>query len=276
MKSKLIAVGACAFGYGALVAWAFTADHFDGKMKRNQLILNEMLSRKEARIVDLENRFLIRPPWNPITDEDVQIAAEKTRGDILSDESVLRTFDEGIEIAGRIDKVAEPAPDVEPVAEPSESEEVTRRTLQSLIDTYTADPNNAEAFVEKAGNSLKFAQQAPFHIPVDIYASDPDEGDSYAKITLTYYPRDRVLLDEDEDIIEVPEYVGWENLNRFGDESGDPDTVFVRNRRLLTDFEVIKVEDEDPPIHVRYGMSRAEFALNKAAGHMKFKDEDSD
>lgn len=282
MKSKLIAVGTIAFGYGAVVAWAFTADHFEARMKRNQLTLAEMLSRKEAKIVDLEERLLNPHAWTSVKPEAVQEAASKVKGDILSD-SIAIPVDDGVDMISKIDKVAEaPTEQVEAVSEsevpPGESPATTRRNLQALIDRYSADPDNQDEFVQRAAASLDTTTQLqPFHISVDLYASDPDEGDDYAKITLTYYTRARVLLDDDEDVIaDVAQYVGWQNLNRFGDESGDPDTVFVRNRRLQTDFEVVKIDDEDPPIHVRYGMSREEFNVNRASGVLKFKDEDRD
>ncbi len=92
---------------------------------------------------------------------------------------------------------------------------------------------------------------------------------------MTYFPAHRTLLDDGQEPIEdVNAYVGWKNLNRFGDESGDSDVVFIRNRALLTDFEVVREEDSDLPLHVKYGMTLPEFEVNKASGILKLRPED--
>jgi hypothetical protein len=83
------------------------------------------------------------------------------------------------------------------------------------------------------------------------------------------------LLDDDNDPVDdIAGMIGWRSLSNFGGESGDPDVVFVRNDRLLSDFEVVRDDESELPLHVKYGMSEEEFKTNKAAGTLKLRRED--
>lgn len=155
-----------------------------------------------------------------------------------------------------------------------ETLEETRSNLQSIIDQYVKDPEEKKAFLQHNARAVQAEAEPPFVISHNQYAYD-DEGDDYTKITISWYPVDRVLLDDDEDpITDVAGTVGWQSLNRFGDDSGDPDTVFVRNRRMETDFEVVRENDKELPLHVKYGMDREHFNVSKAAGLIKMRPED--
>lgn len=82
-----------------------------------------------------------------------------------------------------------------------------------------------------------------------IYEADPIEDpyticpeafgvfDNYDRISLTYYA-DGVLADEDDSpITNIETIVGVEALNSFGEY--EDDSVFVRNERLRTDYEIL-------------------------------------
>jgi hypothetical protein len=301
MNSKTVAVGLGSFGLGALVAWAITADRLDGKMRRNQLILGEMLSRKEAEIVALTERVLHPTPWTPASDEEVAEAAATT-DQIISDEDraaadairrqargplIATNPLEGVEFDSIVDpnravvETDDGPDDLTPEEEAEVAEAVSdhQRSIASIVAKYASDPEEIHEFTEIVRRDADGARETPpFHISVAQYASDPDEGDDYEKITMSWYPRTRVLLDDDDEIVpDVNNVVGYKNLDRFGDESNDPNVVFVRNRHLETDFEVVNHEDEDLPIHLQYQMTREEYNTNVAAGHLpKFRDEDSD
>ena len=79
------------------------------------------------------------------------------------------------------------------------------------------------------------------------YLIAPEEfatRDDYEILTLTYYA-DEVLTDEfDEVIYDVDGTIGEESLNHFGDYPDDPDTVYVRNEELMTDYEILLDERE--------------------------------
>jgi hypothetical protein len=72
------------------------------------------------------------------------------------------------------------------------------------------------------------------------YVIAPDEfgdQDGYETVSLTYYA-DEILADDDNCIIEdVDNLVGFDSLHHFGEY--EDDSVFVRNDRLETDYEIL-------------------------------------
>lgn len=96
------------------------------------------------------------------------------------------------------------------------------------------------------------------------------EGDAgYEPITLTFYEEDRVLADQqDMPVPDINEFVGVENVDRFGYGSEDPTVVYIRNDRLEMDFEILKhegsfsrdvlgLDDEGDGPHLSHGSRRA-------------------
>lgn len=81
----------------------------------------------------------------------------------------------------------------------------------------------------------------------------------YNQVTLTWYAGDRVLADEDDEvIIRVERTVGVDNMKRFGYKSNDPNVVYVRNDKYHREYQVLLhsakykvhvqgLEDEDDP-----------------------------
>lgn len=235
------------FGLGALVAWAITADKYDRRVDMAYMI--GYASADAAASLKLHDQEYVN---DGETENPNQI-------------SLLEEDLREISVPEEIDE------DVIPVGETPEE---TRSNLQNLIDTYTADPDAQAEFADIASRAEEYDKVPPFVISREDYAYD-EEGEHHEKITLTYYPRDRVLLDDDEDPIDdIPAQVGWRSLSQFGGTSGDPDVVFVRNRRLMTDYEVVKEESQELPLHVKYGMDKEEFRVNKAAGLIKLRQED--
>ena len=67
-----------------------------------------------------------------------------------------------------------------------------------------------------------------------------EEYDRYDKETMTYYAGDDTLADECEGIVDdVNDLVG-DSLSRFGENSEDPDVVYVRNDSLEIDYEIVR------------------------------------
>lgn len=76
----------------------------------------------------------------------------------------------------------------------------------------------------------------PYVVHLDEFMENEFDHD---QVTLTYYSGDEVLADEKDEPIPYPDpIVGLVNLKRFGDGSGDPNVVLVRNDRLSMDYEV--------------------------------------
>lgn len=241
MRSRII-YSALGFGVGTLVGWAITADIYEKRTREERASYDEMIRDKTEHIWALQDRL-----DNPVV-EVPQPEPERVQAEV---------------------------PQVEAVEEPiDETVETTRSNLQSLIDMYTADEVAQSEFSQQVAVAVEQENSAPYVISREKYAYD-EEGHYYSKITLYYYPDDRVLLDDDEEpIADVARHVGWRNLSRFGDESGDPGVVFVRNDKLESDFEIVREEDTPLPLHVKYGMEKEEFRANRAAGLIKLRQED--
>lgn len=88
-------------------------------------------------------------------------------------------------------------------------------------------------------NDLQYEE--PFVISRDEF----DEGyPHFDKITITYYEKDDVLADEQDEIIpDIEAVVGYDSLSRFGDMSDDEYVVYVRNGRLGADYEIVLTQE---------------------------------
>lgn len=76
----------------------------------------------------------------------------------------------------------------------------------------------------------------PYVIPPEEFG----EKDDYDRISLSYYS-DHILADEDDQLLEdVDDVVGFDSLTHFGEY--EDDSVYVRNDRLKTDYEILRDE----------------------------------
>ena len=77
--------------------------------------------------------------------------------------------------------------------------------------------------------------------PYVIHTEEYSNGEAgYSQSTITYFPNDDILLDENDDILEEIEmYVGKHNLSRFGERSGDRNIVYIRNPKIEHEYEVV-------------------------------------
>lgn len=96
------------------------------------------------------------------------------------------------------------------------------------------DPNDDE---DENGTDVvdeEEAEEGPFVISV----SDFDSDSKYQKSSLKYYEDDKVLANENDYPLDIDEIIGEDSLDHFGDMSGDPTIVYVRNEDLNSDYEV--------------------------------------
>lgn len=77
---------------------------------------------------------------------------------------------------------------------------------------------------------------APFVINEPAYS---EEELYFEKIQADYYLDDGALVDENEELLNIDDCIGYENLERFlNSEEG---VMYIRNAHLATDYEVTKV-----------------------------------
>jgi hypothetical protein len=84
-------------------------------------------------------------------------------------------------------------------------------------------------------------EDTPFVIPVQAYM---DNEELFDQFVLTYYVGDKTLIFEDSDTVveDIDQTVGFHNLHNFGVESGNDDTVYVRNPKKQTEYEILRDE----------------------------------
>lgn len=78
--------------------------------------------------------------------------------------------------------------------------------------------------------------------PYLISATEFAEAEfEYDQVSCTYYEGDGILADtSDHTIDDIDKKIGNDNLLRFGVESDDPNIVYVRNVKLMADFEIAR------------------------------------
>lgn len=113
-------------------------------------------------------------------------------------------------------------------AEPAEEPEDDRATYEEKVEQLSY--NNYYHGPTKEVDDM----DEPYVIKPEIFG----EEDDYEEVSLTYYA-DGVLCDERDNRIEdIAGTVGEDYAEHFGDY--EDDSVFVRNDRLKTDFEILK------------------------------------
>lgn len=138
--------------------------------------------------------------------------------------SVKETFSRGHRIEVKpVDEVANVEEDKEYTP--------TEEDLAKLKDTIAT--NGYRDYSTKKEKKEDVDVDTPYVISPEEF----DENDDYDTVSLTYYS-DGVLADEQGNIIEdVDSLVGKDSLNHFGEY--EDDSVFVRNDRLMTDYEIL-------------------------------------
>ncbi len=237
MRTKLIVTAGGALGYGVLLGWAFTADYYSRRVVVLGL-LNEMLRQK---CLDLSADAPDAPDDSPeFYVEDVEVVDDwETRFDVATEEMRSARVEE----------------------------------LRDVVEPYTGTEDMTE--IDPVLHAAVTVGRGPYVISRDEFAWG-EETALFGKETLTYYPSLRALVDEDEESVDILDVIGWENLNRFGDESGMSDVVFVRNPRLLMDYEVVRDEDNEPPIHLRYALPKDEYQARVKSGQLRFRTTEDD
>lgn len=69
-----------------------------------------------------------------------------------------------------------------------------------------------------------------------------EAGDEYERVNLCYYEEDDVFTDSSDKILEIYEdLIGEDALTSFGQESNDPDVVYIQNEEEMAIYEIIRL-----------------------------------
>lgn len=110
----------------------------------------------------------------------------------------------------------------------------------AVEETRRNNPEFDKLLDDYGGKEDKPMMDNPKDSSLNPYVISPDEfgeDDEYETISLCYYADGVLTDDNDEPIENVDEIVGVESLTRFGEY--EDDSVFVRNKRLKTDYEIL-------------------------------------
>jgi hypothetical protein len=167
----------------------------------------------------------------------------------------------------------------------------TIRESVEALQNYQGAENSPEDIIIKEEQVNVFMQShvdENFDLDEEMKNRTPDEPyvisqeefllneTGYSQDTVTYYAGDGALADEaDQEIPMIDPILGEENLERFGHGSGDSRTVFIRNERLSTDFEVIMSDGKYA--HEVLGLEHSDGgfqSMRQSNRHPKFRDSD--
>ena len=112
-------------------------------------------------------------------------------------------------------------------------------SLEDIYGKYVASANSKESKEPK--------KEKPRIISMASYAED----EAYDKETLIFYEEDGVLTDQYDHVLDVDMTIGRESLNHFGEE--EEDILYVRNDKLMTDYDVVLEHRASPPTALAEG-----------------------
>lgn len=118
----------------------------------------------------------------------------------------------------------------------SSQEQAELRIKEAVLTEEEARQFNNEAPVPNI--EPMSGDNRPYIISVDQFMANEEE---YDQITLTYYEGDQQLTSDDDSLVDdVDGSIGRQHLHKFGEMSGNSDTVYVRNIERRADFEIIR------------------------------------
>ena len=124
----------------------------------------------------------------------------------------------------------------EDYARPDMPNMAEKSRYKKIVKKYTA--YNAINGEGKVVDSFEAERPSCYVISLDTFGN---ENPDYDKISISYYEDDDTLADEQDEIMQEVEGTIGEALLCFGDQSDDPDVVYVRNERLSIDYEVVRL-----------------------------------
>ena len=142
-------------------------------------------------------------------------------------EEDMATFEQRL-----IDEAKEEVEDVKHRLGIFDEEDDSTETEEELITMNVFSENESDSAIERRGASTVYI----------ISSREFEHGDNdYSQNTLTYFEGDDVLVDErDKPIHNKSNVIGDAGNLRFGDQSNDPNVVYIRNEHLEVDFEVCR------------------------------------
>ena len=193
----------------------------------NQTVSNVIMFVVGATIGSVTTYFVMKPKYDKLIEEEQASLSE-----------VYKRYEKRNKEVKPVSEVLDTEDYIETVSQDGKPE------LNDLVrgagykTDYTGFYPKKETKKRKKVVKKVETQDDPYVVPPEEFGEKQDDaGEDYDKITLHFYS-DKVLTDDLHDPVEdVETTVGYDSLNHFGEY--EDSTVFVRNDRLKTDFEIL-------------------------------------
>lgn len=208
-------------------------------MKLNSKFINVLMFTAGAAIGSVVTWKVVKTKYERIAQEEIDSVKEAfaeyfvDKDDTSADEVSEEDDEERPSISSRqinwedYEDLDEDDEDDEAEEDEYQADEADREEYARLTSYYNNEKGGPEDMDKHVG-------RAPYVISPDDFAS----LDDWKTVSLTYYADD-ILEDEKYNIINNRnELIGHKALTTFGEY--EEDSVFVRNERLKTDFEILK------------------------------------
>jgi hypothetical protein len=223
---KLPAIGVGSFVAGLAAGW--TGSYFRSKKMISDQ--HEIIAEQERLI---ENYLQLDEKLNQVT-EELRRRTEKAQEVV----NLINTFGDKPPI---IDEMKETLDDGHPSKEgweplPQVEETPVVPQLELVKSIFPAEDERPGEWNQEAEDAAR--QQFPGRPYIISYEEFADNSFGFNQQTLTFYEGDETLADQND----VPIYNPGENVGimLFGKGSGDPNIVYVRNKKMKVEYEIIR------------------------------------
>ena len=147
---------------------------------------------------------------------DKELLNNRTRKDIPFKKTVRTAYDKVVR------QYNPEANEQRPLKEDNEEEKVD----------FTKEEDYSSAEVDEVKASK------PYVISADQFVENDND---FQQITITYFAKDDVLVDEDREVIDdIDAVIGDDSIGKFGTMGSPDNLVYVRNEKMNIDYEVIR------------------------------------
>lgn len=229
---------------GSAITWFFTKKHYEEKEEKNVRAVEEAFTNRLNEIEDEKNGALNVAKDAILSQNAYQNIDDDRSKEIIKNKSTL----EGIiksKTTDRVDYTAyysKNSPEAVAVdGVPGEDDENVSEDLDA--ENPEDDPYSMENIQKEIDNPIEIGTgdetraKAPYEIGINDYGAVI--GYEYKEIF--FYQGDGIVVDENEDIIDNPEYIYGDVLKNSGFLTNSEKTIYVRNENLSCDFEIMKV-----------------------------------
>lgn len=235
---RVWSASAMSFAVGALAAHILTTKHMTAKYEaliEDEVHAARLYFSKLNKIGDYADPIKLSERLNP---KDEALSTYR---------AMAESYSEDVSVPAKNESALKPEPEEDMESFEKRIIEKAKEEVEDVKDRlgiFEEDEEQDEIEEEVVTVSVFETHQDDGKESTDIYVIPKDEFENgaseYTQNTLSYFDGDDVLADErDQPIHNTRSIIGEDNL-RFGEESMDPNIVYIRNDVLEVDFEICR------------------------------------